>query len=141
MQQQNRSNSKSNENLGKRDYKDYRKGQQSGTQSKNFGPQQNSVGIGHILPMEVLDKCVGRRLWILMKNEQEYYGTLTGFTDDTNSQLALILQDVKEYTFEGGNGGVRKLVGEKMDCILLNGSHICMMIPGDDTPKPKAVNE
>ena len=91
--------------------------------------------------MEVLDKCVGRRLWVLMKNETEYYGTLTGFTDDTNSQLALVMQDVKEYVYEGGNGGQRKLLGDVMDCILLNGSHICMMIPGDDEPKPKAINE
>ncbi len=41
--------------------------------------------MGHVLPMEVLDKCVGKRLQVLMKNKQEYFGTLTGFTDESNS--------------------------------------------------------
>ena len=95
--------------------------------------------MGHVLPLEVLDKCVGRKLWILMKNDREYFGTLTGFTDE-QSMLALVLQDVKEYTYPGGKGGERKLL-KKMESILLNGTHICLMIPGDDEPQPKAVNE
>lgn len=74
---------------------------------KNFGQEQSSLGVGHVLPLEVLDKCVGRKLWILMKNDKEYFGTLTGFTDES-SMLALILQDVKEYTYPGGNGGEKK---------------------------------
>ena len=73
-----------------------------------------------------------------MKNDKEFFGTLTGFTDDASS-LALVMQDVKEYKFEG-SGKDRTLVG-KMPSILLNGTHICTMIPGDDEPKPKAVNE
>ena len=44
-----------------------------------------------------------------MKNDKEFFGTLTGFTDD-QSMLALVLQDAKEYTYKGGNGGERKLV-------------------------------
>ena len=47
---------------------------------------------------------------------------------------------MKEYNYPGGNGGERKLV-KKMESILLNGTHICLMIPGDDEPQPKAVNE
>ena len=28
-----------------------------------------------------------------------------------------------------------------MECCLLNGTHICFMVPGDDEPTPKAINE
>ena len=125
------------ENTNKRDYNKYKQGQQN-KPKQNFGPQQSSLGIGHVLPLEVLDKCVGRKLWILMKNDKEYFGTLTGFTDD-QSNLALIMQNVKEYTYAGGNGA-RKFLKE-MSSILLNGNHICLLIPGDDEPRPKAVNE
>ena len=72
-----------------------------------------------------------------MKNDKEYFGTLTGFDEST---MNMILKDVREYTYPGGNGGERRLLNS-MESILLNGSHICVMIPGDDEPKPKAVNE
>ena len=74
-----------------------------------------------------------------MKNDREYFGTLTGFTDSTDSNLALVLQDVKEYTYEGGNGS-KYLINESK-VILLNGTHITVMVPGDDEPTPRAVNE
>lgn len=32
-----------------------------------------------LLPLELIDKCVGSRLWVVMKNEREYVGTLRGF--------------------------------------------------------------
>ena len=54
--------------------------------------------------------------------------------------LALVLQDVKEYSYPGGNGGEKRLL-KSMESILLNGNNICLMIPGDDEPSPKAVNE
>jgi U6 snRNA-associated Sm-like protein LSm5 len=36
---------------------------------------------GSILPLELLDKCIGSRLWVIMKDEKEVAGTLTGFDD------------------------------------------------------------
>jgi small nuclear ribonucleoprotein (snRNP)-like protein len=32
-----------------------------------------------ILPTELLDRCVGSRIWVLMKNDKELVGTLRGF--------------------------------------------------------------
>ena len=71
-----------------------------------------------------------------MKNEKEYFGTLTGFTDNA-SMLALVLQDAKEYSYNGSE----RILLNKMECCLLNGTHICFMVPGDDEPTPKAINE
>ena len=53
--------------------------------------------------------------------------------------MAMVLSGVKSYSFSGA-GSERRLTN-KMENILLNGSHICMVVPGDDEPTPKAVNE
>jgi U6 snRNA-associated Sm-like protein LSm5 len=35
------------------------------------------LGVGHILPLEVMDKCIGRKMWIVMRDSgKEFYGTL-----------------------------------------------------------------
>jgi len=34
-----------------------------------------------LLPLELVDKCVGSRIWVIMKNEKEFSGTLIGFDD------------------------------------------------------------
>lgn len=26
------------------------------------------LGVGHILPLEVMDKCIGRKIWVIMKD-------------------------------------------------------------------------
>ena len=44
-----------------------------------------------------------------------------------------------EYS-HAGNGGRRTLVNSSIESMLLNGAHICMMIPGD-APPPKGDNE
>ena len=49
------------------------------------------------------------------------------------------MTQISEYTYEGA-GADRKLVS-KMKSILLNGTHIAILVPGDDEPRPKAVNE
>lgn len=41
------------------------------------------------LPLEVLDKCVGHKIWILMKTDIEFVGTLQGFDDFVNLVSAL----------------------------------------------------
>ena len=83
------------------------------------------LGVGHILPLEVMDKCIGRKMWIIMKESKEFYGTLVGFDEFMNMNL----EDCKEY--EVTEGKQRKIVS-KLDSILLNGSHVCLMIPGDN---------
>ena len=83
------------------------------------------LGVGHILPLEVMDKCIGRKMWIIMKESKEFYGTLVGFDEFMNMNL----EDCKEY--EVTEGKQRKIVSN-LDSILLNGSHVCLMIPGDN---------
>ena len=82
--------------------------------------------MGHILPLEVIDKCIGRHIWILMKGEKEFYGRLKGFDDYLN----MIMEDVKEFALSGA-GKTRQLVSKHRN-MLLNGAHICMMIPGEN---------
>ena len=96
-----------------------------------------TIGVGHVLPLEVVDKCQGNRVWVLMQGNREFYGTLRGFDEYMN----IVLDDVKVYE-DAGVEAPRKLVnkGANIESMLLNGSHICMIIPGDQPP-PKGHNE
>jgi len=79
-----------------------------------------------LMPLELVDKCIGSRIWVILKNEREIVGTLIGFDDFVN----MVLEDVTE--FEATPEGVRKT---KLDQILLNGNHITMLVPGGEGPK------
>ena len=70
---------------------------------------------------ELIDKCIGEKIWIIMKGDKELCGTLRGFDDYVN----MVLEDVTEFevTAEG-----RKEV--KLDQILLNGNNVVMLVPG-----------
>ena len=83
------------------------------------------LGIGHILPLEVMDKCIGRKMWVIMKENKEFYGTLIGFDEFMNMQM----EDCKEFSVIENN---KRNVVSTLDSILLNGSHVCMMVPGDN---------
>jgi U6 snRNA-associated Sm-like protein LSm5 len=37
--------------------------------------------MANILPLELVDKCIGSQIWILMKEEREVVGILRGFDD------------------------------------------------------------
>ncbi|KAJ2721523.1 ubiquitin-specific protease ubp1, partial [Coemansia sp. Benny D115] len=41
---------------------------------------------------ELIDKCIGSRIWVMMKSEKEFVGTLLGFDDYVN----MVLEDVTE---------------------------------------------
>jgi len=69
------------------------------------GSSGTSLGVGHILPLEVVDKCIGRKLWICMKGDKEFYGTLRGFDEFLN----MVMDDVKEYRY-AGKGSKRELI-------------------------------
>ncbi|KFM66979.1 U6 snRNA-associated Sm-like protein LSm5 [Stegodyphus dumicola] len=79
-----------------------------------------------LLPLELIDKCIGSKIHIIMKNDIEIVGTLLGFDDFVN----MVLEDVTEYesTPEG-----RRIT--KLDQILLNGNNITMMVPGGEMPE------
>ncbi len=68
--------------------------------------------------VELVDKAIGSRMHIIMKNDKEIVGTLLGFDDFVN----MVLEDVTEYesTPEG-----RRIT--KLDQILLNGNNITMV--------------
>ncbi|KAJ3329304.1 RNA-binding protein lsm5 [Blyttiomyces sp. JEL0837] len=76
-----------------------------------------AVTVPSLMPLELVDKCIGSRIWVLMKNEKEFVGTLLGFDDYVN----MVLEDVTEFevTPEGKSS-------TKLSQILLNGTNICM---------------
>ena len=76
-----------------------------------------------VLPLSLIDKCIGSRIWILMKSDVEIVGTLRGFDDYVN----MVLDDVTEITVVDG-----EKVRNKMDQILLNGNSVAVLVPGGD---------
>ncbi|OWZ81046.1 U6 snRNA-associated Sm-like protein LSm5 [Cryptococcus neoformans Bt85] len=70
-----------------------------------------------ILPLELVDRCIGSPIWVLMKNEREFTGTLMGFDDYVN----MVLKDVKEYEVTA-SGITETDLGDT----LLNGNNIAM---------------
>ena len=43
-------------------------------------------------PLELIDKCIGSKMWVIMKGDKEIVGTLRGFDDYVN----MVLDDVTE---------------------------------------------
>eukprot|EP00484_Ammonia_sp_Unknown_P023531 CAMPEP_0197025058 /NCGR_PEP_ID=MMETSP1384-20130603/5499_1 /TAXON_ID=29189 /ORGANISM="Ammonia sp." /LENGTH=171 /DNA_ID=CAMNT_0042453543 /DNA_START=72 /DNA_END=587 /DNA_ORIENTATION=- len=74
-----------------------------------------------LLPLELIDKCIGSRLWIIMKGDKELVGILRGFDDYVN----MVLEDVTEYEITPNGKKISKL-----DSILLNGKNVCLLVPG-----------
>ena len=72
---------------------------------------------------ELIDKCIGSRIWIIMKGDKEIVGTLRGFDDYVN----MVLDDVEEYEITPEGRSVTRL-----DQILLNGNNVCLLVPGGD---------
>lgn len=72
---------------------------------------------------ELIDKCVNSRIWVIMKGDKEFTGTLQGFDDYVN----MVLTDVTEFDYTTG-------APTKLSKILLNGNNICMLIPGGEGP-------
>mmetsp|Transcript_16499 Transcript_16499/g.33698 ORF Transcript_16499/g.33698 Transcript_16499/m.33698 type:complete len:109 (-) Transcript_16499:2248-2574(-) len=90
------------------------------------GNQAPGVAAPLILPLELIDRCIGSRIWIVMRGDKEFVGLLRGFDDFVN----MVLEDVTEY--EETTDGLTK---RHLDQILLNGNNICIMIPGGKGPE------
>ena len=89
--------------------------------------QQNAQGAdnpSHILPSDLLERCVGSQIWILMKGEKELVGTLTGLDVYVN----MVLTDVTEYE-RREQGGEMEEVAQHAE-MLLNGNSIAALVPG-----------
>jgi len=78
-----------------------------------------------LLPLELVDKAIGSRIHVIMKNDRELVGTFRGFDGYVN----MVLEDVTEFesTPEG-----RRI--NKLDQIFLNGNHVTMLVPGGAGP-------
>lgn len=83
--------------------------------------EQAASPISAILPLEVIDKAIGKKIKVLLTGDKEFTGTLIGFDDFVN----IVLTDVVETNTNG-------TVGEPLKKMLLNGSHISMIIPEKD---------
>jgi U6 snRNA-associated Sm-like protein LSm5 len=75
----------------------------------------------HLLPSELIDRCIGSRIWVIMKGDKEIVGTLRGFDVYVN----MVLEDVTEVEVTPAGRVVTKL-----DTILLNGNNIAVLVPG-----------
>lgn len=71
-----------------------------------------------ILPLEILDRSIGKEIQVLMSNDKEFHGTLIGFDDFVN----MVLRDVKEVDGSGAEG-------KPIKKMLLNGGQISMLVP------------
>jgi len=80
-----------------------------------------------ILPLELIDRCIGSRIHVVLKNDREFTGTLLGFDDFVN----MVLEDVTEY--QTAPSGER--VKSKLQKTLLNGNNICILVPGSNGPE------
>lgn len=88
-----------------------------------------------ILPLALIDKCIGSRIYVVMKGDREFSGTLRGFDEYVN----MVLDDVQEYGFraegEGsaeGDGRLRRVLVNRLETILLSGNNVAMLVPGGD---------
>ncbi|KAM0786687.1 RNA-binding protein lsm5 [Microbotryomycetes sp. NB124-2] len=75
-----------------------------------------------LLPLELVDKAIGSKIWVIMKTEREFAGTLLGFDDYVN----MVLDDVTEYENTPEGRKSVKLEGTT----LLNGANVAMLVPG-----------
>ena len=42
-----------------------------------------------ILPLELVDRCIGSSIWVVMKGQREFVGKLLGFDDYVSTYSAL----------------------------------------------------
>ncbi|CAN6686854.1 unnamed protein product [Malus baccata var. baccata] len=56
-----------------------------------------------LLPSELIDRCIGSKMWVIMKGDKELVGTLRSFDVYVN----MVLEDPETLPF-----GVRKLIRE-----------------------------
>ncbi|MED6192879.1 hypothetical protein PIB30_013970 [Stylosanthes scabra] len=64
--------------------------------SQVFGKVSNRFSMANnpsqLLPSELIDRCIGSKIWVIMKGDKELVGTLRGFDVYVN----MVLEDVTE---------------------------------------------
>lgn len=91
------------------------------------GERTSAGSVPQVLPLELMDKCIGSRLLVIMRGERELVGTLRGFDEFVN----MVLDDVVE--FEDAQDGADRVQTRRQQ-VLLNGNNVCMMVPGVSDP-------
>mmetsp|Transcript_7187 Transcript_7187/g.11001 ORF Transcript_7187/g.11001 Transcript_7187/m.11001 type:complete len:97 (-) Transcript_7187:214-504(-) len=82
-----------------------------------------------ILPLELIDKAIGSKIWILLRGTKEIVGTLRGFDDYVN----LVLDEAVEFSPDPADGS--KVIRTELETeILLNGNQIAVLVPGGTGP-------
>lgn len=49
------------------------------------------------LVSELIDRCIGSRIWVVMKNDHEFTGTLLGFDDFVSKSFDHLLNSSLDY--------------------------------------------
>lgn len=78
--------------------------------------EQAEPQVSQILPLELVDKCIGSKILVLVKSKVEFTGTLVGFDDFVN----MVLEDVTEVNTKTGKE-------TKHSKLLLSGKSIYMV--------------
>lgn len=99
----------------------------------------------HQLPMELIDKCVGSKIHLVLKGNKEILGTLTGFDTFMNMVLTDVVEWYRTLPMDVRQPSPkhidrlcprrREITPEgrretKLDQILLNGNNIAILVPG-----------
>lgn len=73
-----------------------------------------------ILPLELVDRCIGSSIWVLMKNEREFVGTLMGFDDYVSESTGAVIARDQRLARESHVVGMEfKRLILTMECIRL----------------------
>eukprot|EP00775_Hariotina_reticulata_P007629 gene7629-7831_t len=86
-----------------------------------IAPKKAPANPSQLLPSELIDRCIGSQIWVIMKGDKEIIGTLRGFDVYVN----MVLEDVQEIEITPEGKRITKL-----DQILLNGNNIAVLVPG-----------
>mmetsp|Transcript_23931 Transcript_23931/g.66409 ORF Transcript_23931/g.66409 Transcript_23931/m.66409 type:complete len:97 (+) Transcript_23931:40-330(+) len=89
-----------------------------------------------LLPLELIDKAIGSKVWVLMRGSKEVVGILRGFDDYVN----LVLDEAVEYS-QDPNEKDKFIKTELNTEILLNGNQIAILVPGGEGPPPDSIAE
>ena len=82
--------------------------------------------VTQLLPLELVDRCIGSRIHVILRGDKELVGKLLGFDDYVN----MVLADVTEFETTS-DGTIRKT---KLKQVLLNGNNIALLVPAGEGP-------
>ncbi|CAI2386173.1 unnamed protein product [Moneuplotes crassus] len=89
-----------------------------------------------MFPLELLELSINQKVLVIMIEQQEFVGTFRGFDPYFNCVLGNLNSpnDVTEYGYDK-NGN--RQVEAKLSSILLQGTHIVMIVPSPEEDEPE----